>query len=105
MFALAARNGVRLPYRSVEALRPRRFTKLQDFLDIYYHGMSVLKVEQDYYDLAIAYLKRAAADSVRYVECFRSRGHTSRGIAFRRWSMGSPARSRTRSAGSVSART
>ena len=84
MFALAARNSVRLPYESVEALRRAyRFTKLQDFLDIYYHGMSVLKVEQDYYDLAIAYLKRAAADNVRYVEMFFDpQGHTSRGIAF-----------------------
>ena len=84
MFALAARNSVRLPYKSVEALRRAyRFTKLQDFLDIYYQGMSVLKVEQDYYDLAIAYLKRAAADNVRYVEMFFDpQGHTSRGIAF-----------------------
>jgi adenosine deaminase len=84
MFALAARNGVRLPYESVEALRRAyRFTKLQDFLDIYYQGMSVLKVEQDYYDLAIAYLRRAAADNVRYVEMFFDpQGHTSRGIAF-----------------------
>jgi adenosine deaminase len=84
MFALAARNGVRLPYESVEALRRAyRFTKLQDFLDIYYQGMSVLKVEQDYYDLAFAYMKRAAADNVRYVEMFFDpQGHTSRGIAF-----------------------
>ena len=84
MFALAARNGVRLPYESVEALRRAyRFAKLQDFLDIYYQGMSVLKVEQDYYDLAFAYLRRAAADNVRYVEMFFDpQGHTSRGIAF-----------------------
>jgi adenosine deaminase len=84
MFALAARNSVRLRYESVEALRRAyRFTKLQDFLDIYYQGMSVLKVEQDYYDLAIAYLRRAAADNVRYVEMFFDpQGHTSRGIAF-----------------------
>jgi adenosine deaminase len=84
MFALAARNGVRLPYESVEALRRAyRFTNLQDFLDIYYQGMSVLKVEQDYYDLAFAYMKRAAADNVRYVEMFFDpQGHTSRGIAF-----------------------
>ncbi|HEY6733291.1 MAG TPA: adenosine deaminase, partial [Roseiarcus sp.] len=84
MFALAARNSVRLRYESVGALRRAyRFTKLQDFLDIYYQGMSVLKVEQDYYDLAIAYLRRAAADNVRYVEMFFDpQGHTSRGIAF-----------------------
>jgi adenine deaminase len=84
MFALAARNGVRLPYESVEALRRAyRFNKLQDFLDIYYQGMSVLKVEQDFYELAFAYLERAHADNVRYVEMFFDpQGHTSRGIAF-----------------------
>jgi adenosine deaminase len=84
MFALAARNGVRLPYDSVEALRRAyQFTRLQDFLDIYYQGMSVLQVEQDFYDLAFAYLKRARADNVRHVEMFFDpQGHTSRGIAF-----------------------
>ncbi|HSR78597.1 MAG TPA: adenosine deaminase [Xanthobacteraceae bacterium] len=84
MFALAARNGVRLPYQSVEALRRAyQFTKLQDFLDIYYQGMSVLMVEQDFYDLAFAYLKRVHADNVRYVEMFFDpQGHTSRGVAF-----------------------
>jgi adenine deaminase len=84
MFALAARNGVRLPYQSVEALRRAyQFTRLQDFLDIYYQGMSVLMVEQDFYDLAFAYLKRSHADNVRYVEMFFDpQGHTSRGVAF-----------------------
>src|SRR5262245_61033400 len=84
MFALAARNGIKLPYDSVEALRRAyQFTKVQDFLDIYYQGMSVLKVEQDFYDLAWAYLKRAQADNVRHVEMFFDpQGHTSRGIAF-----------------------
>ena len=53
MFALARRNGVRLPYASVEALRQAyQFRHLQDFLDLYYQGMSVLVTEQDYYDLA-----------------------------------------------------
>jgi adenosine deaminase len=84
MFALARRNGVRLPYESVEDLRcAYQFRNLQDFLDLYYQGMSVLVAEQDFYDLAFAYLRRAHADNVRHVEMFFDpQGHTSRGIAF-----------------------
>ncbi|MGA7490639.1 MAG: adenosine deaminase [Xanthobacteraceae bacterium] len=84
MFALARRNGIRLPYPSVEALRQAyRFRDLQDFLDLYYRGMSVLITEQDFYDLAWAYLERARADNVRHVEMFFDpQGHTSRGVAF-----------------------
>jgi adenine deaminase len=84
MFALARRNGIRLPYASVEALRQAyQFRHLQDFLDIYYQGMSVLVTEQDFYDLAWAYLQRAREDNVRHVEMFFDpQGHTARGIAF-----------------------
>src|SRR5437879_5796975 len=84
VFALARRNGIKLPYASVEALRQAyQFRNLQDFLDIYYQGMSVLITEQDFYDLAYAYLKRAHADNVRHVEMFFDpQGHTARGIAF-----------------------
>src|SRR5262247_1110824 len=84
MFTLARRNGIRLPYASVEAVREAyRFRNLQDFLDLYYQGMSVLITEQDFYDLAFAYLQRARADNVRHVEMFFDpQGHTSRGIAF-----------------------
>jgi adenine deaminase len=84
VFALARRNGIRLPYPSVEALRQAyRFGDLQDFLNIYYQSMSVLVTEQDFYDLAWAYLERAHADNVRHVEMFFDpQGHTSRGIAF-----------------------
>ncbi|MCB2068867.1 MAG: adenosine deaminase, partial [Ottowia sp.] len=61
IFALAQRNGVSLPYPSVEALRRAyAFTDLQSFLDIYYAGASVLRTEQDFYDLAWAYLEKAA---------------------------------------------
>ena len=71
MFALARRNGIRLPYASVDAVRQAyRFGNLQDFLDLYYLGMSVLMTEQDFYDLAFAYLERAHADNVRHVEMF-----------------------------------
>src|SRR5438445_8824027 len=84
MFALARRNGIRLPYASVDAVRQAyRFGNLQDFLDLYYRGMSVLITEQDFYDLAWAYLERAHADNVRHVEMFFDpQGHTSRGIPF-----------------------
>src|ERR1700680_4847637 len=68
MLALARRNGISLPYASVEALRQAyQFRNLQDFLDIYYQGMSVLITEQDFYDLARAYLERARADNVPHV--------------------------------------
>ena len=84
MFALARRNGICLPYASMEAVRQAyRFRNLQDFLDIYYQGMAVLLTERDFYDLAFAYLQRAQADNVRHVEMFFDpQGHTSRGIAF-----------------------
>jgi adenine deaminase len=84
MFALARRNGVRLKYQTVDAVRQAyRFRNLQDFLDIYYQGMSVLITEQDFYDLAFAYLRRAHADNVRHVEMFFDpQGHTDRGVAF-----------------------
>ena len=84
MFALAARNGVSIPFDSVEAVRAAyAFSNLQDFLDIYYQGMGVLRVEQDYYDLTAAYLARVQADAVRHVEIFFDpQGHTERGVKF-----------------------
>ena len=84
MFALAARNKLKLPYESVEALRRAyQFTQLQDFLDIYYQGMSVLLTEQDFFDLAWSYLERAHADNVCHVEMFFDpQGHTRRGVSF-----------------------
>jgi adenine deaminase len=84
LFALARRNNVRLAYPDVDALRRAyAFTNLQDFLDLYYQGMSVLLTEADFYDLAMAYFRRAAGQNVRYVEFFFDpQGHTSRGVAF-----------------------
>ena len=84
MLALAERNGISLPYESVEALRAAYdFGNLQSFLDLYYQGMSVLQSEQDFYDLTWAYLERAAAQNVRHAEIFFDpQGHTERGIAF-----------------------
>jgi adenosine deaminase len=84
MLALARRNGVTLPYADVEAVRAAyRFSNLQDFLDLYYRGMSVLLHERDFYDLAMGYLQRAAAQNVRHCEIFFDpQGHTERGVAF-----------------------
>ncbi|GAB4209103.1 MAG: adenosine deaminase [Tibeticola sp.] len=82
IFALAARNGVALPYPSVEALRRAyAFTNLQSFLDIYYAGASVLHTEQDFFDMGWAYLQRAAADGVVRAEIFFDpQTHTARGV-------------------------
>ncbi len=84
LFALARRNGVAIPFASVEAVRAAySFTNLQDFLDIYYQGMGVLLTRQDFFDLTLAYLTRAKADNVRHVEIFFDpQGHTERGVAF-----------------------
>ena len=70
-FRLAQKNGVRLPYASVEALRAAyAFSNLQSFLDIYYQGMSVLLHEQDFYDLTWAYLDKAQRQNVVHAEIF-----------------------------------
>jgi adenine deaminase len=83
MFQLAARNGITLPYPSVEALRSAySFTRLQDFLDLYYQGMSVLRTEEDFHDLAAAYLARVHAQGLTHVEMFFDpQAHIARGIA------------------------
>jgi adenosine deaminase len=74
---------VALPYASVEALRAAyAFSDLQSFLDIYYAGASVLLHEQDFFDMAWAYLERAAADGVVHTEIFFDpQTHTERGVA------------------------
>ena len=82
IFALAQRNGVKLAYPSIESLRQAyRFTDLQSFLDIYYAGASVLLHERDFYDMAMAYFARAAADNVVHAELFFDpQTHTSRAV-------------------------
>lgn len=84
MFALAQRNNINIPFKSVEEVRAAYdFSNLQDFLDIYYQGMNVLQTAQDFYDLTWAYLERVAQQNVQHVEIFFDpQGHTSRGIAF-----------------------
>ena len=82
LFALARRNGVALPYDSVEALRAAyQFGNLQDFLDLYYQGMSVLRTEEDFYDLTRAYLQRCQTQNVIHTELFFDpQAHTERGV-------------------------
>ncbi|MEZ5893027.1 MAG: adenosine deaminase [Parvularculaceae bacterium] len=84
LFDLAQRNKVDIPFRSVAEIRAAyEFTNLQDFLDIYYQGMNVLRTEEDFFDLTMAYLNRARADNVRHVEIFFDpQGHTERGVPF-----------------------
>jgi adenosine deaminase len=84
MFRLAERNGVRLPYADVQALRRAyAFSDLQSFLDVYYAGAGVLRKEADFFDMAWAYLERAAADNVVHAEIFFDpQTHTDRGVPF-----------------------
>ncbi len=83
IFAMAQRNKVALPYPSVQALREAYvFDNLQSFLDIYHAGTLVLKTEQDFYDMACAYLARAQADNVLHAELFfDTQTHTGHGLS------------------------
>lgn len=84
MFRLAARNGVALPWKSVDETRAAYdFTDLQSFLDLYYAGAAALIHERDFHELAMAYFERAHADGVVHAELFFDpQTHTARGIAF-----------------------
>ena len=83
MFEMSRRNGVALPFADVAALRRAYvFDDLQSFLDIYHHGTTVLKTEQDFYDMLDAYLARAAADGVVHAEIFfDTQTHTGHGLS------------------------
>ena len=83
-FELAARNGLALPYRSVDEVRAAYdFDDLPSFLAVYYEGMSVLLTERDFYDLAMAYFRKAHSQNVVYAEVFfDAQAHTTRGIGF-----------------------
>lgn len=84
LMALAQRNKVDIPFKTLDEVKAAYdFSNLQDFLDIYYQGMSVLQTEQDFHDLTNAYLERCAADNVKHVEVFFDpQGHTERGLEF-----------------------
>ncbi|MGH8781614.1 adenosine deaminase [Paraburkholderia sp.] len=83
IFRLAERNGVTLPFASIDELRTAyAFTDLQSFLDIYYAGASVLLTEQDFYDMTMAYVERALDDHVAHTEIFFDpQTHTERGVS------------------------
>lgn len=84
MFELAKRNKVTLPFPDVESVKAAyNFNNLQEFLDIYYQGTNVLKTEEDFCDLAMAYFYRAHRDNVLHSEIFFDpQSHTERGIPF-----------------------
>ena len=84
LFRIAERNGIRIKFDSVDALRQAyRFDNLQSFLDIYYEGAGVLQNETDFYELTWEYLLKAKDENVRHVEIFFDpQTHTERGIAF-----------------------
>lgn len=83
MFELARRNGITLPFASVDALRRAYdFQDLQSFLDIYYQGAAVLRTREDFRDMTAAYFRKAASQGVKHAEIFFDpQTHTHRGIA------------------------
>jgi adenosine deaminase len=84
MMHLAERNGVDLPYPDIDSIsKAYNFNCLQDFLNLYYQGMSVLQTEQDFFDLTWAYLQKCKSQNVVHCEIFFDpQGHTDRGIPF-----------------------
>ena len=84
MMALAERNKIDVPFKTLEEAKAAYdFNNLQEFLDLYYAGMAVLRTEQDFYDLTYAYLERVAEDNVVHTEMFFDpQAHTERGVAF-----------------------
>jgi len=83
-FAIGRRNGIALPYESPGAMRQAyAFSDLQSFLDIYYAAAAVLRTEEDFFEMAWAYLQKAQADNVVRAEIFFDpQTHTARGVAF-----------------------
>lgn len=84
LFDLAGRNGLKLKYHSVDELKQAySYGNLQDFLDIYYAGAVALREELDFYDLTLAYLRKARKQNIVHAEIFFDpQTHTSRGISF-----------------------
>jgi len=84
LFALAHRNHVQIPFKTVAEVRNAyQFSSLQHFLDMYYLGMDVLQKEQDFYDLTWAYLDRIAKENVVHAEIFFDpQAHIARGVKF-----------------------
>lgn len=83
ILALAERNDIELPYRSIDELRSKyEFSNLQSFLDLFYENMVVLRTASDFEELTLAYLQRAHESGVRHVELFFDpQAHTTRGLS------------------------
>jgi adenine deaminase len=81
---LAERNGVDIGQSTIEEVQATyQFTDLTSFLAVYYPAMDVLQTEDDFFELAHAYLVRAAANGVKHAEMFFDpQAHTSRGVPF-----------------------
>ncbi|RXK03635.1 adenosine deaminase [Arcobacter sp. CECT 8989] len=84
MFKLAKRNGIEIPYKTVEEVKEAyNFTNLQSFLDIYYAGAKVLIEKQDFYDMTWDYILKCKEDNIIHTEIFfDTQTHTQRGISF-----------------------
>ena len=84
MFTLAKRNNIELPFANIQEIKDAyKFNNLQEFLDIYYQGANVLISENDFYDLTLAYLKKANEQNIVHTEFFFDpQTHTDRGISF-----------------------
>ncbi|MBK7107226.1 MAG: adenosine deaminase [Ignavibacteriae bacterium] len=84
IFTIADRNKIKLKYNSVDELRNAyNFNNLQEFLDIYYAGANVLKTEEDFYDLTMAYFTKINSQNVVHTEImFDPQTHTDRGVKF-----------------------
>ncbi|QDT96301.1 adenosine deaminase [Gimesia aquarii] len=83
-FQLSEKNGIAIPFQSVDEMRAAyNFKDLQSFLDLYYASISVVLTEEDFHDLTMAYLKKAASQNVRHTEIFFDpQSHTDRNIPF-----------------------
>jgi len=84
MLKLAQKNNINIPFSSIEEIKKAyKFNNLQEFLDIYYQGASVLITESDFYDLTFAYLKKAHEQNIVHTEFFLDpQTRTERGISF-----------------------
>ncbi|RDV27531.1 adenosine deaminase [Alteromonas aestuariivivens] len=84
LWQLASKHQVSLPYQSVEEIRAAyQFEDLQSFLDIYYQGASVLRDEEDFYQLMWRYLCRCREQNIVHAEImFDPQTHTERGVGF-----------------------
>ena len=84
MFKIGKRNGIKMPFSSVEQVKQAyRFHNLQSFLDIYYQGASVLLMEEDFYDMTLAYLEKCHEQNIVHTEMFFDpQTHTARGVPF-----------------------